>query len=79
MVRCADQGNITGFLIDWEPPSHKDKWSTAAMTASAVAFAGFSNQLATALHAVSAHKQSAVACGLRANPAPACITTHRMQ
>lgn len=22
MVDCADAGNITGFLIDWEPPSH---------------------------------------------------------
>ena len=23
MVECADAGNITGFLIDWEPPSHR--------------------------------------------------------
>lgn len=22
IVECADAGNITGFLIDWEPPSH---------------------------------------------------------
>lgn len=51
MVECANIGNITGFVIDWEPPAHKDKWSTSKMEAAAVDFAQYSNELATALHA----------------------------
>ena len=50
IVDCADAGNATGFLIDWEPPAHTDHWSSALMTAAAVDFASFANELAIALH-----------------------------
>eukprot|EP01050_Picozoa_sp_SAG11_P007912 SAG11_NODE_675_length_7800_cov_6.380730_2_plen_172_part_00 len=30
MVKCANEGNITGFLIDWEPPSYRVRSAEAA-------------------------------------------------
>jgi hypothetical protein len=50
IVDCANAGNVTGFLIDWEPPAHADHWPAALMTAAAVDFASFANKLAVALH-----------------------------
>ena len=50
VARCADAGDITGFLIDWEPHSNVEHWPLAEQLAAAREYAEYANELANELH-----------------------------